>query len=359
MKAIIATPTLAEEVGGPAYSVRRTHESLCLASIESQLITRRRERGTVGLSEWAADGLANTDVVHNFGVWTPFNHRVSRLARRARVPEVICPMGMLEPWSLAQKPLKKRLAWLFYQKRNLEGAAALHATALSEREHLRALGIGIPIAVIPRAVDLPADGALNRSGSRERPERVLLFLSRIHPKKGLLELVGACSRLSRRNGWRVIVAGPDTQRHQADVVAAVKRTGLEDRFHFVGPVWGEAKTELFARSDLFVLPTHSENFGIVIAEALAHSLPVITTTSAPWAELAQFRCGWWMPTGADALAGAIEEALSVPNAVLAEMGSRGRNLIRERYSWPAVARLQIELYAWVSGVGPRPTCVID
>jgi glycosyltransferase involved in cell wall biosynthesis len=357
MRVLMATPSLAQEVGGPAYSVLRTHEELALASVESQLLTKWGGGGSTSISEWARHTPTGADILHNFGAWTPFNHQVSRWAQRAGTPEILCPMGMLEPWSLAQRRVKKRLAWLLYQRRNAAGAAVLHATAKTEGDHLRALGLKNPIAVIPRGIDFPMSDSLSRGSSRNRKQRVLLFLSRIHPKKGLLELVEACSSVRETKGWRLVIAGPDAEGYQAVVAAAVKRAGLEDKVNFVGPVWGDAKRRLFAEADVFVLPTHSENFGVVIGEALAHGVPVITTTGAPWAELCEFRCGWWIPQGASALKAALEEALSVHNSVLADMGSRGQSLVRERYGWPAVVRQHIELYSWVAGWGPKPACV--
>ena len=357
MRVLVASPSLAQEVGGPAYSVLRTHEELALASVESQLITKLGGHGSTSIRKWARRTPTGADILHNFGAWTPFNHQVSRWARRAGVPEVLCPMGMLEPWSLQQKRWKKRLAWLCYQRQDMHRAAAIHATAKTEAEHLRALGMTNPIAVIPRGIDLPAESSQERFQCRDREERVLLFLSRIHPKKGLLELVEACSSLRQHANWRLVIAGPDSVNHQAVVTAAVKQAGLANRVEFVGPAWGEAKHKLFLEADVFVLPSHSENFGVVIGEALAHGLPVITTTGAPWAELCEYRCGWWISTGADPLKAALEEALSAPRSVLSDMGTRGRALVRERYGWPTVVKQHIELYRWIAGSGPRPAFV--
>ncbi len=234
----------------------------------------------------------------------------------------------------------------------MESAAVLHATADEEADNLRTLGLMNPIAVIPNGVDLPE---LHRMDGRDGI-RTALFLSRIHPVKGLLNLVRAWAVL-KPSGWRVVVAGPDQGGHETKVKAAVREAHLEDQFEFLGPLYEEAKWHLYREADLFVLPTFSENFGIVIAEALAAGLPVITTRGAPWRELETCRCGWWINTGVEPLAVALKHAMKLSDRERAEMGLRGRRLMEEKYSWPRIAGEMIDVYKWVLGQGPKPACV--
>lgn len=357
MKVLLATPSLRKEVGGPAYSVSRINQYLREAGIDTVTMTELSQGGLPPTMAWG-DHKGGYEVVHNFGIWALLNHQVSVKARRIGTPEVCCPMGMLEPWSLAQKRLKKRLGWMLYQRHDIEGAAAIHATAQSEAENLRALGLKQPIAIIPRGTDIPSHPKDKPMHLRDAGRRTILFLSRIHPKKGLLELVQACARLEDKN-WRIIIAGPDSDGYQAFVEEAVNDAGLREQVDFVGPVYGEQKATLFSKADLFVLPTHSENFGVVIAEALAHAVPVITTRGAPWAELEQFGCGWWIPIGAAALETALTEAIALPDSELSEMGLRGRALVEKRYTWPAIIRKHIALYEWLIGGGQRPDFIFD
>ena len=358
MKILLATPSLLKEVGGPAYSVGHIDSFLRQATIETVTITRPSQGGLSLPLPWDGGFLDGIDVIHNFGAWTLFNHRISVKARHAKIPQVFCPMGMLEPWSVAQKRLKKRLGWAVYQRHDIECSSAVHATAQSEAENLRALGIKVPIAVIPHGIDLPAFQHKQQALQQESGEKTILFLSRIHPKKGLLELVEACTKLKTKN-WKVIIAGPDQDGYQAVIEEAVNSAQLRGKFKFVGPVYGEQKSALFAQADLFVLPTHSENFGLVIPEALAHGVPVITTTGAPWAELSEVGCGWWIPIGASALESTLAEAFSMSGSKLAEMGARGRILVEERYGWPAIIRKHIVLYEWLVGGGQRPDFIFD
>jgi glycosyltransferase involved in cell wall biosynthesis len=294
-------------------------------------------------------------VVHDNGLWLPVNHRVARVAQEEDCPRIVSPHGMLEPWSLNEGRWKKKAAWWLYQKTDLKSASALVATAGQEAEHIRDLGIDRPVATIPNGVDMPEDlPSLKISETSSR--RTVLFLSRIHKKKGLLNLVEAWNRL-RPNGWRVAIAGPGENGHEAEVRRRISERGVGDDFVFVGPVKGTEKWNLYRRADLFVLPTHSENFGIVVAEALACGIPVITTRGAPWSDLVDHECGWWIDVGADPLVEALGEATSMSAAERAAMGRRGRELVEQKYTWPRVAEALKSVYAWVAGKQRRPECV--
>jgi len=291
-------------------------------------------------------------ILHNNGLWLPCNHAAASVARSMKIPLVTTPRGMLAPWSLAHKSWKKRLAWRLYQKRDIQCAACLHATAEYEYRHLRALGLRQPVAVIPNGIEVPGTAPLK---STEGP-RIILFVGRIYPVKGLLNLVSAWGKV-RASGWRIVIAGPDQAGHEAEVRRAIADAGLEGCFEFPGPVHDEAKWDLYRTADLFVLPSFTENFGMVVAEALACGVPVITTRAAPWAELEERGCGWWVEIGAEPLAAALREAMSLSDAERREMGARGRRLVEEKYAWPRIAQQMVSVYEWVLGGGPPPECV--
>jgi glycosyltransferase involved in cell wall biosynthesis len=299
------------------------------------------------------------DLIHSHGVWHPANHWAARAARAWGVPLIVHPRGMLEPWALGQKAWKKRLALALFQRADLEGAAALVATSEMEYANLRQLGLRQPIAVIPNGVALPDSPAV-AAPSPMMPvtpdsRRVALFLSRVHPKKGVLELVRAWGQAAPQ-GWRLRIAGPDEGGHWSEVARLVDQLGLGPVAEYVGPVEGARTAALYREADLFVLPTFSENFGLVVAEALTYGVPVITTRGAPWADLETYGCGWWIDTGVAPLVAALRQATALSDAERQAMGARGRDYVR-RYDWDAIAAETLALYRWVLGQGGRPACV--
>jgi len=293
-------------------------------------------------------------LIHDNGLWTLINHDAAFIARRLRIPRVVSPRGMLTEWSLENSAWKKRLALALYQGRDLEAAAMFHATADDEVRDIRRRGLLQPIAVVPNGVDVPA--RRDRAPRSEGEDRVVLFMSRLHPKKGLPKLIEAWERL-RPAGWRCVIAGPDVggYRRQLENLIASKR--LADRFAFTGFVAGEAKWDLLRRADVFALPTASENFGVVVAEALAAGTPVLTTKGTPWRELETRGCGWWVDTGADAVAEGLARAIAAGDEERARMGERGRALVEEKYSWRKIAADMAMAYRWLLGGGEKPACV--
>lgn len=300
------------------------------------------------------EGLARDhgiSLIHDHGVWLPNNHLSAAVACRHGLPRVVSVHGMLDRWSLDQGKLKKRLAWLAYQGRDLRTASLLHATADKELADIRALGLTNPVAVIPNGIEFPQD--VDRLPRRQGEPRRALFMSRIHPKKGLLDLVRAWARLNPA-GWELVIAGPDEGGYQRVVEQEVDRLGLRGSIHFIGPQDDAHKWECYARADLFVLPTYSENFGLVVAEALACKVPVVTTRGAPWEGLETHRCGWWTDIGEAPLVGALGRALATDDAQLAAMGERGRQWVLEDFSWERVAESFADCYRWLVVGGVRP-----
>lgn len=352
MNILLATPFIEPESGGPAAIIQGLEGGL---AERGHHVSVAANRNRTALATWRRFSPDGESVIHNFGLWAPLNHQVSVLARRRRLPHVFAPMGMLEPWTLAHKKWKKRAGWWGYQRRDLVKADCLNATAREELEHIRDAGLRLPVALIPYGLNIPETQDIGRS-VRHGPLR-LLFLSRIHAKKGLLNWVEASQSLADRD-WEAVIAGPDEGGYRKAVEAALVKAGLADRFTFTGPVYGaEEKAALFASADVFVLPSHSENFGIVIAEALAHGLPVITTTATPWASLVTEGAGWWVPPSAEGIAEALDAALALDRAQLATLGARGRALVAREYGWSVIIDKHLALYAWMLGQGTKPDFV--
>jgi glycosyltransferase involved in cell wall biosynthesis len=293
------------------------------------------------------------DLIHLHGLWSPMLAVVALIANKLKIPLIISPHGCLEPWALRNKYYKKLFAMKIYQGIVLRSASLFVATADQEFRSIRNLGLQQPIAVVPNGVDIEADM------QRERQDEVktFLFLSRLHPVKGLLDLVEAWA-LVRQPDWRIVIAGGDEEGYRAKVESLIQLKGLQADFEFVGFVEGTRKKACFDCADVFILPTYSENFGIAVAEALANNLPVITTTGAPWSDLVEYRCGWWVEPGIPGISSALREAMACEPEELMQMGQLGRQLVESKYSWKKIGVTSKEVSEWVlDPTRPKPKVV--
>jgi glycosyltransferase involved in cell wall biosynthesis len=283
----------------------------------------------------------NIDLVHAHGLWDGAMIAGAALADRAGCPFLASPHGMLEPWAFKHNRLKKAIPWLLWERSALARADVLEAKSELESRSFPLVGLQNAVAVIPVGLDSPP--LVPAVDGRRHSPRTCLFLSRIHPKKGIDMLLAAWARVSPAN-WQLVIAGPDDGGYQPSLEALAGSLGIADRVRFVGPHYGERKWHLLRDADLFVLPSHSENFGIVIPEALAMGLPCIATTGTPWQALRENRLGWWVGISVDDIAQALHEAVAMPGDELAAIGARGIDYVRRTFSWDTVTHNTIHLY---------------
>ena len=272
-------------------------------------------------------------VVHDHAVWLPSNHAVARFCSQNRVHRIVSPRGMLGSWAMGHGHWKKKLAWHLYQRSDLYKATGFHATSEQEADEIRALGFQQPIVVAPNGLDVPEQLPPRRTCDF----RQALFLSRIHPKKGIELLLRAWKSAGVSSQWRMLIAGPDENGHRLEMEKLVKSLGLRDTVSFAGPLDDIAKWQAYVDSDLFVLPSHNENFGIVIAEAMAAGLPVITTTGTPWRALVNDKMGWWVEPKLEELTTVLLDASQRSRSELAEMGTRASKYVRQNFCWKSTA----------------------
>lgn len=282
------------------------------------------------------------DVVHINCCWMPACAFTQKWAQALGYKVVLTPHGMLEPWIMARHYWTRKLPalWL-YQKAVVMKADVLHATAESEKENLLRLGYNDRIKIIANGIDVE-DIEMKPSWKRNKE---ILFLSRIHVKKGINFLFEAVAQLKEQmEGYVIRIAGEGDVTYIEELKQLAARLGISQLIIFEGGVYGNRKWELFRQADLFILPTHSENFGIVVAEALASGTPVITTKGTPWSELADKHCGWWTEVGTEAIGEALRDFLSLTEDELETMGYNGRKLVEEKYSAHKVAEEFVEMY---------------
>lgn len=291
---------------------------------------------------------ASNLIVHLHGIWDSITNTTAQYARAKRIPYIWSPRGMLEPWSLGHKRFKKRVAWLLYQRRALMGAAAIHATSELEATNIRNLGIRSPIDVIPNGVD----AVHFTSGAKAKSPLVMLFLSRIHQKKGLELMIDAWAKVKPSN-WEFHIVGPGDSSYVDSLKKQVKRRSLECTVKFFPSASDHDKWPLYQKASLFALPSYSENFANCIAEALVMKLPVITTTGTPWRILNELQCGWCVEPCVEELSVALRQATTMSSAKLEQMGTIGQTYANDNLQWNSVANKTLESYVSLIPVSAR------
>lgn len=285
----------------------------------------------------------NPDIVHINCCWMPQSAFTQKWAQKLGYKVILSPHGMLEPWIISRHYWTKKVpALLLYQKSAIVNADCIHATAVSEKENLLKLGYNSKIEVVANGIDIDSIVIKN---NWERKKNIL-FLSRIHVKKGIEFLLEAVAMLKKElNGYTINIAGEGEHEYIVALTNKAQILGIDKMVNFCGGVYGEKKWELFRKADIFVLPTYSENFGIVVGEALACGTPVITTKGTPWEELNTEHCGWWTEIGCEPTKEALLKFLNLSVKELEKMGYSGRRLIENKYSTKKIANDMYNLYS--------------
>jgi glycosyltransferase involved in cell wall biosynthesis len=299
------------------------------------------------LQSIVAGAVDQADVVHIHGLWEEVQHQAARTAQRNNKPYVMRPCGMLDPWSLAQGRLKKALYLRWRLRGNLDRASALHFTTQTEADLARPLRMCPPALIEPNGIapdeftDLPPRGLFRRRFELPTDRLMVLFLSRLHHKKGLDLLLPAFARTADA---LLVLAGPDEEGYRAKLEAEVVRLGLGGRVFFPGMLRGEDKWAALADADLFVLPSYQENFGIAVVEALAAGLPVVISDQVNiQAEVSEAGVGGVTPTQVAPLAAELQRWLT-DESLRRTAAQRAPGFARERYAWDRIAARWVEHY---------------
>ena len=370
MRLIHVVPAIAEEASGPSYSVVRLCESLLnqdqevtLAALDWAPMTSppsclkafplgwgpRRLGNSPAMWQWLNKRILSKDVdiLHNHGMWQMNAIYPGWAAKKGKLHLVVSPRGAFSKWAILHGSVMKKLFWPLLQRPALKYATCFHATAGAEYEDIRRLGFRQPIAIIPNGIDIPA-----LPPKQTNTIRTLLFLGRIHPKKGLDMLIPAWRAVQENYpDWQLIIAGSDEgyngkSGYIEELQLLAQNLGV-NRMKFIGSLYGIEKTHAYHNADIFILPTYSENFGMTVAEALAASTPAIVTKGAPWEGLDKYGAGWWVDINVESLTACLENALSLSPNALEQMGLQGREWMVNDFSWPQIGAQMTATYQWL------------
>ena len=372
MKILHSVPKISDEASGPSYTVPRLCQAIASLKHEVTLTCIGSETNIPGVnltnhSSWPIlknfaishehtfflkKQASKMDIVHNHILWSMANITAGLVVPGKHSKLVTSPRGTLSEWALRRSKWKKKIIWPL-QKPVLDRADLLHATSEAEYEDIRRLGFNQPVLIVPNGIDLPK---LKVSRS-SKDFRTLIFISRIHPKKGIDILLDAWSHIEKKyNNWKLRIIGPGDTKYVQSLKAQALQNG-SNHVEFVGPLYGKEKSEAYNNADLFVLPTHSENFGMVVAEALSNECPAIVSRGAPWSGLEKEGCGWWISNNIESLKKALSIAMSLSENELKVMGSRGRLWMKRDFSWDRIAILMEEGYKWLLDGGKPPITI--
>lgn len=310
----------------------------------------RRYKFSLNLLNWLAHNAQYYDLAHIHALFSPVSSAAAAIARTQRLPYILRPLGTLDPADLQKKRRLKQFYATLLERPNLAGAAAMHFTSDQEAKVSERFGVVTRDCVIPLGVELPivgetADIRAEFNIPSNRP--LLLFMSRIDPKKGLDLLLPALEQLAAAGEqfhWVIAGANPQDPRYEQSIYSSIQTSSLADRTTWTGFVTGSRKIQLLQAADLFVLPSYYENFGIAVAEAMAAGVPVLISDQVHiWPQIQQAEAGWISTCQIEALTKQLRIALHHrPERI--RRGGNAKAYAKQYYSWNAVAQQVVTLY---------------
>lgn len=288
-------------------------------------------------------------IVHLHGIWTPFITLATILCLWKKIDYVISPHGCLETWALNHKKFKKKMAMFLYQRVLLKKSRCLVVNSNMEYLNASKLDLKIPIAIIPNAIsNTPKQDQIKKYNSKrtKNSPKNLLFFSRIHKKKGVDYLIKAWVNCNKKN-WVLNIVGPGEENYVRELKQLIKRLNVQNVNLRAGFVSDKIKTKLLKNANGFILPTKSENFGIVIIEAMSYGIPVITTHEAPWEEIFHKDCGWWVKANIKSISGAINKLILISDKERFQKGINGHKLVSSKYTWDSKGVKALSLHSWL------------
>ncbi|WAR45341.1 glycosyltransferase [Methylomonas rapida] len=303
------------------------------------------------------------DILHSHGLWMYTSIASLKWAESSNKPYIISPHGMLDPWALKNSNLKKRLASFFYEAKHLKNASCIHALCEEEANSIREYGLRNPICIIPNGINTQ-NNKINSIPQWRRnigyDKRILLFLGRLHPKKGVSELLDALvlTRDSNKlDNWNLVIAGWDQLSHEDFLKDKVKKLGLTEFVHFIGPQFNEDKAECYLCADAYILPSFSEGLPMTVLEAWSYGLPVIMTPQCNLPSGFNKNAAISVNPNAFSIKDGLINLFGMHNSELRSMGENGNLLVKSHFSWEFISNQMTDVYNWLLGNNSKPDCV--
>jgi glycosyltransferase involved in cell wall biosynthesis len=307
------------------------------------------------------------DLVHTHGIWTYLSVATVRWSKSngsvTPRPYVVSTHGMLDPWALHNSRWKKIVAAFVFERRHLENAACIHAFNQAEAAAIRKFGLRNPICVIPNGVEVDASNAADRTppwdANMVGGRKVLLYLGRLHPKKGLSILLRGWKEASKREkGWLLVIAGWDQGGHRGELEQLARELKITDSVQFAGPLFGEERETAYQNANAFILPSLSEGQPLVVLEAWSHARAVLMTPECNLPEGFEKGAAVRINATVEGVAEGLGTLFALEEPDLQGMGRRGRDLVIANFSWPQIAAQMFAVYNWLLGHSTAPDCVL-
>jgi poly(glycerol-phosphate) alpha-glucosyltransferase len=394
MKTLCIMDSVSRANGGIFEAERRLQQGLQASGVDVRVVGLKDEHTEADRAAWQplspvtfsvagprafgfAPGMTralaeiDADLGYMVGLWKYPSVAAQQWADRRRKPLVIAPHGMLDAWALRNSAWKKKIAGAVFQNHQLRRAACFRALCAAEVASIRDRGMRAPVCVVPNGIDLEAceGGGGSRPAMLTDDKKVLLYLGRLHPKKGLENLVAAWSKMGAAGrDWILVIAGWDQGGHEAQLRGQANELGMTSgdakasdwsgaSIGFAGPQFGEEKKALYRACDAFILPSFSEGLPMVVLEAWAHGKPVLMTPQCNLPEGFAGDAAIRVEAETESLRLGLTQLIQMSDEERRAMGSRGRRLVERSFSWPRQAKEMADVYRWILGGGSRPGCV--
>jgi len=391
MKIGIVTPSISREGGGLFDSVRRLSQELFKFDNTVEVFGLVDDHSSADLASWEPASVrlfkcfgsarfnyspslrkallrCDCEVILSQGLWRYISVVIPDWHRKTGGAYIATPHGMLDPWSLKHSGWRKRLAGWLYENRHLKRAACIRALTLTEAQEIRRYGLQNPICVIPNGVDeppitnpLPKPWSSNPSLDGKQ---IMLSLGRIHPKKNLVALIHAwrdclLQPASPLHDWRLVIAGPDELETEKKLKILVAQLSLGSSVHFAGPIYRQQKAAAYLGASGFVIPSLGEGLPIAVLEAWSYGLPALITKECNLSEGINAGAGIEITSDRAGIAAGLQRLATLTNNEHSLMSARAKSLVQRKFNWQQIGREMSDVVLWVTGQGPRPSCIIS